>query len=357
MAVDETSLPLSLSLVSTPPVVMLRYTRLLRETVWLQLQGGNLFREGERLVHRCGATYSAANKIENAGDEFVTRGRGRDIVLNQLLMLPGMSKLDAEAQAGVCRELCTYFCGNVGFGPYAAEALGLRELFSFTPGLILNREILAGLFEEVVGVLQRSGCKLLVRQILMWCVGCVLHLINCPSLGAGGQASRSTNFYRELDVNAYMYVTVELNAHDILWPLKDATLRLKQGFAVADPDRVFSSWVQLALQESSSGQCLQSTLSLEPAGSKSRHMHLRGGDMRSTMDRGGGTHYYMDLKCYDHGFTCTMATSEEQTALHATQEAVYAEATDKGWRKPGRGWGRARCPKCAEAWHWDAESD
>lgn len=183
----------------------------------------------------------------------------------------------------------------------------------------------------------------------MWCVGCVLHLINSPSLGACGQASRSTNFLRELDVKAYMYV-VELDAHDILWPLKDATL--KQRFAVADPDRVFSSWVELALQESSSGQWLQSTLSLEPAGSKSRHMHLRGGDMRSTMDRGGSTHYYMDLKCYDHGFKCT---SEEQTGLHATQEAVYAEATNKGWRKPSRGWCRARCPKCAEA--WDAESD
>ena len=321
---------------------MSRYTRWLQDTIWLQFQGGTLFLKGEDLVHSCRATSSAANAAENAGDEFLTRGHGRGIVMSQLLMLPGMTRLSAECQADFCCQLARYFCANVGFGPYATEALRLRDMYTFTPHLALNGEILAGVFEETVHVLQRAGMDALVKHILMWCVGCVLYLVSTDS----------DNFLRDLDARAYFFA-VELGAYDLLWP-RDCPM-CKRVFAVAEvqssgrrvervcADTIFSGWVECAMRESNTGGGAAASQSLVPAGVDSRHGgQMRGGHMRS-FHQGGRVHYYMDLKCYEPN-----CESTSQTAAHDSPDAARADAMRMGWSKPRtKSWRRVRCPRCA----------
>ena len=180
----------------------------------------------------------------------------------------------------------------------------------------------------------------------MWCIGCVLYLINSPSNRAGTPRF-SGNFLRGLDGEAYRFVVGPyVNAHELLWPMNDGNSMLKQVFAVAEPysaDTVFSGWVHSALREPNAGQLPRSTVSFVPAGGfVSRHGKCRGGDMRSTLAPGGHTKYYMDLLCYNQ-----CCTSVDQTALHDSPEAAYADASKMGWWKPStRSWRRARCPKC-----------
>ena len=324
--------------------LMCRYTLWLQDTIWLQLQGGRLFRDGERVVHSCRATSSAANAAENAGDEFLTRGRGRGMLMNQLLMLPGMSRIRADSQADVCCQLARYFCANVGFGPYAAEALDLRQLYTFTPGLRLTREVLAGLFEQTLHVLQRAGLDALVKNILMWCVGCVLY-----RLSAGRD-----NFLEHLNGQAYA-LAVDLGASDLMWPRGDhrycpmveAVFAIDEGYN-ADADVIFGFWVEMAMRESNAGAGAALCQDLVPVGAdsvESRHGgQMRGGDMRS-FNQGDRTYYYMDLKCYEWG-----CTNRDQTAAHGSQEGARAEALSKGWYKPTtKGWSHVRCPTCCRA--------
>ena len=310
---------------------MSRFTRWLQDTIWLQFQVGNLFHEGEGLVHSCRATSSAANAAENAGDEFLTRGGGRDIVLSQLLMLPGMARLDSELQADVCGMLVHYFCANVAFGPYAAEVLGLRQVYAFTPGLALNREILAGLFEQTLHVLQREGMDALVRHMLMWCVGCVLYLLN------------SASFLEDLDSRAYTVAVLDLDAYDLQWP--QGCPILKVVFAVDDADSadsIFSGWVKCALRESNTSGGAALSQDIVPV---EVEVQRRGGHMRS-FNQGNRTEFYMALKCYES--TCTFS---DQTAAHDSEDAARDDAARMGWFKPStKGWSRARCPKCKCSW-------
>ena len=121
--------------------IMPTFTRWVRDSIYLQFETGNLFRDDEALVHACRQASSSANVAENAGDAFVTQGFGRTIVYNILLKLPGMERLAGDLHDAIVEDLAGYFVANVGFGPYAAEVLGLRRLYKFTPGLEMNREV------------------------------------------------------------------------------------------------------------------------------------------------------------------------------------------------------------------------
>ena len=168
-------------------MILHRFTRWLQDSIYLQFQTGNLFvDDGEALVHSCKASSSSANTAENAGDHFMCTGSGRTRVRKILSMLPEASRVPSEDLQEAAQCVAEYFVANVGFGPYAAEALGLRELYSFTPGLQLDREVLAGLFEQTLYVLQREGMDALLDHILMWCVGCLLHMINNRAGGSPG---------------------------------------------------------------------------------------------------------------------------------------------------------------------------
>ena len=330
---------------------MSRYTRWLRDTIFLQFQGGKLLREGEELIHACRATSSAANAAENAGDEFLTRGHGRGIVMSQLLMLPGMSRFDGKDQADFCGKLARYFCANVGFGPYATEALRLREMYAFTPGLALNTEILAGVFEQTLHVLQRAGLDVLIKHLLMWCVGCVLYLLNDTPSQAGYDRHQD-NFLRDLDGGAYASV-VNLGAHELLWPLTDPVRHpmLKRAFAIDkagddrhNADALFSGWVDGAMRESNTGGAGLSIVPVPAAGADAaRHGgQMKGGDLRSYNLPDGLTKYYMDLLCYE--WNCS---NRAQTAEHDSAEDARAEAVSMGWWRPrSKGWRNVRCPAC-----------
>ena len=93
------------------------------------------------------------------------------------MILPGFSRLNQEDQAGLTAKLCGYFCANVGFGPYVTEALRLRGMYNFTM-TTLNTEILAGVFEQTLRVLERAGLDVLIKHLVMWCVGCVLYRLS-----------------------------------------------------------------------------------------------------------------------------------------------------------------------------------
>ena len=331
---SETALPLPIVPTQAPPqcnkmsLVMPRFTRWLQDSIYLQLQTGNLFRGDEALVHGPKKTSSSANAAENAGDEFITRGSGRTIVYNILLMLPGMAHVGGEHHDAIAEDLVRYFAQNVGFGPYAAEVLGLRHLYSFTPGLILNREILAGLFEETLHVLQREGMNALVKHILMWCVGCVLFMLN---------RSQQSGFLEQLDPEAYSLVFRELKAHQLHYPHQ--VPRFRAVFNVDDADSVFNGWVNLCMREANACGGAVNIQSIVPVESAQQR---RGGHMRS-INQGNQTLYYMDLLCYEHG--CPVS---DQTSTHEYEHEVYEEAARMGWARPStRRWTRARCPQHA----------
>ena len=64
--------------------------------------------------------------------------------------------------------MVAFMIGNVGFGPLAAYLLRLPDLFSFTPGLELNAEIMAGMFEIILGALERRGEQGLLVAVTYW---------------------------------------------------------------------------------------------------------------------------------------------------------------------------------------------
>ena len=68
-----------------------------------------------------------------------------------------MARLDTRLQADVCDMLGYYFCATVGLGPYAAEVSGLRQVYNFTSGRVLNKEIITGLFERTLHTLWDEG--------------------------------------------------------------------------------------------------------------------------------------------------------------------------------------------------------
>ena len=61
-----------------------------------------------------------------------------------------------------------FMIANVGFGPLAAYLLNLEALFNFTPGLVRNAEIEAGMFEIVLGALERRSEQGLIMSVVAW---------------------------------------------------------------------------------------------------------------------------------------------------------------------------------------------
>ena len=55
------------------------------------------------------------------------------------------------------------FVGNVRMGASVALTLGLDLLYEFMPGVAMTNEVWAGLFEAMVGALQRAGLWLFVE--------------------------------------------------------------------------------------------------------------------------------------------------------------------------------------------------
>ena len=316
--------------------IMPTFTRWVRDSIYLQFETGNLFRDDEALVHACRQASSSANVAENAGDAFVTQGFGRTIVYNILLKLPGMERLAGDLHDAFVEDLAGYFVANVGFGPYAAEVLGLRRLYKFTPGLEMNREVEAGLFEQTIHLLQRAGMDALTHHILLWCVGCVLFMV---------KQGRKSNFLAQLHPEAFQYAD-DLGARDLEYPFRAPNFDIV--FRVDDPasewlpscldhpaDKLFNAWVNLCMREAGGAAMTQSIMPVEIAQQrKGGHIHA--------INQGSRTMYYMDLLCYEHD--CSV---KDSTGAHEWEDGAREEAEKEMhlWKPSTKGWTRARCPK------------
>ena len=78
--------------------------------------------------------------------------------------------MEEEALRKAANNMARFTIGNAGFGPLAAHLLNLEALFDFTPGLVRNAEIEAGLFELVRGVLKGSHEEGMLVAVVHWTV-------------------------------------------------------------------------------------------------------------------------------------------------------------------------------------------
>ena len=150
--------------------------------------------------------------------------------------------------------------GNAGFGPLAACLLDLKGLFAFTANLNQTPEIVAGLFEIVLGALSRQQEKGLLEVICNWGFFVLLSLSVLQHIR--GQASAAEDFLRDLmgtraemlsecrQLPGYDAVFQKL-IHSVESLFEDRDARFLFGdlpFFMIQPDNAFESFMQDALQ-------------------------------------------------------------------------------------------------------------
>jgi len=126
----------------------------------LELSADLLSQEERQIPSTRNAT-AEFNLLENLGDVMVTVGRGRDV----LVALCN----EAGWPERLANRLAQAIVANVEFGPVFTAMLDLSGFFCARTEAEINSEVVAGLFECVLGALERGGRTLLVNAILRWC--------------------------------------------------------------------------------------------------------------------------------------------------------------------------------------------
>jgi len=292
-----------------PIVQWARFTAWLHHAVASHMTCGDLMSAEELTVYSPCRRSRASNRLENIGDAWLTCSTDGIATLRQvLLMLPGVGSVDSN----LCCQAAHYFCGNQAMGPYCALALGLHSLYSFSSGLTLKNEVWAGLFEQMLGALERSGLKLLLKHCLVWCVGSLLLMWQFDDCG---RFWRETGYLTlgNADLERSIAGFSQLHRSDCSGPL----LRCLE----CAGDNIISVVASLihscireaggAGSEAASGQILP-TAAFSGASARTTQMH--------TIDQAVVCFYYMDAYCYEHG-----CQAHFSTGAHPWEGDVFAE--------------------------------
>jgi hypothetical protein len=307
------------------------FTKFLADFVYMTVRFGDLFHEDEDLVHSCREANTPANQLENAGDHWICQGPGLDVIEKILQGLP--VDLDAGLLSEAARWIGEYLVGNVTFGTYASTALQLDRCFRYQPGLHWTNEMCAGLFEMMIGLLHREGRHLLLKHILMWCVGCMLMMLSHERLITGGGMEFLQRYHNE----AYTMSTL-LGAHSLPIRIGDprfVVLELACGFA----DAIWRSWFNMCLRESGGCGNEAASESIVPLSVFDEGPPKRGAVLKNVFQC-NAVSYYLELRCYEPSCSNTAETTRHPDCI-----SCYEEAKALGWGKPSTtAWSHARCP-------------
>ena len=135
---------------------------------------GHLLKADELKVSSCKNTASPFSRIENAGDNFLTRvevGYATDV----------LEKLHMKVEKPLIEYCASFLHSNKGLGPFFADALGLLDHFTLGEGVCWNQENMAGTLEAICGGLEQKGLINVLKALVQY--GITLLLAICENGG------------------------------------------------------------------------------------------------------------------------------------------------------------------------------
>ena len=142
-------------------------------TLRMLLRTGELLHDNERTVGATRNTAMSSAALETKGDAWFSAFGGglAQPLLRTILSSHGVQGLPCIEETDLRKAadaIIGFMIANIGFGPLAAYLLNLEALFNFTPGLVRNAEIEAGMFEVILGALERRSEQGLIMSVVSW---------------------------------------------------------------------------------------------------------------------------------------------------------------------------------------------
>ena len=194
------------------------------------------------------------------------------------------------------------------------DALRLHNFFKSTDVVALNQEQWAGMFECVIGALEKGGRTTLVNAILRWCATTVLLASLRPEILRA--------VFRPWSQDPMATLPVAL-PHSIR-RFMDTDIHILQ--------QTTHSWIESSLREA--GGCLILSIPAPvPVESPTQTSVLRHDSHTGLV--------CLELRCYESG-----CNQEDHTNWRRWSGECYEEATNMGWKTPStKSWKHARCPR------------